>query len=166
MAEKKKMRAFAACLAGLAVMVSACGGNGNEAKSDVIVSESDEERIVNFFSPMEKTDPDAENTARTASDLTVIMAEEELGITMAYRTYTAENYKDKTYDEVTLERARSNMDDLYLLNPDTVQALGEEGLLKDLSGLEGAKNLRDVVKTANVINGKLVAIPQSEAKRS
>ncbi len=30
----------------------------------------------------------------------------------------------------------------------------------DLSGLESAKNLRDVVKTANVVDGKLVAIPQ------
>ena len=79
---------------------------------------------------------------------------------MAYRTYTAQDYKDKTYDEVTLERARSNMDDLYLLNPDTIQVLGEEGLLMDFSGLEGVDNLRDVVKTANVINGKLVAIPQ------
>ena len=30
----------------------------------------------------------------------------------------------------------------------------------DLSGLDSAKNLRDVVKTANVVDGKLVAIPQ------
>ena len=52
------------------------------------------------------------------------------------------------------------MDDMYLLNPDTIQALGEEGRLMDLSGLAGAENLRDVVKTANVVNGKLVAIPQ------
>jgi raffinose/stachyose/melibiose transport system substrate-binding protein len=38
--------------------------------------------------------------------------------------------------------------------------LGEENLLMDLSGLESAKNLRDVVKIANLIDGKLVAIPQ------
>ncbi len=153
-----KLAAF--CCAGMAVLtMTACAG-GKEPDSNVIVSETDEERIINFFSPMEKTEPDAENVARTASDLTVIMAEEKLGVTMAYRTYTAQDYKDKTYDEVTLERARSNMDDLYLLNPDTIQVLGEEGLLMDLSGLEGVDNLRDVVKTANVINGKLVAIPQ------
>lgn len=153
-----KLAAF--CCVGMAVLtMTACAG-GKEPDSNVIVSETDEERIINFFSPMEKTEPDAENVARTASDLTVIMAEEKLGVTMAYRTYTAQDYKDKTYDEVTLERARSNMDDLYLLNPDTIQVLGEEGLLMDLSGLEGVDNLRDVVKTANVINGKLVAIPQ------
>ena len=28
--------------------------------------------------------------------------------------YTAENYQEKTYDEVALDRARNNMDDFYL----------------------------------------------------
>ena len=46
------------------------------------------------------------------------MAEEALGATAVYRTYTAEDYQEKTYDEVCLDRARNNMDDLYLLNPD------------------------------------------------
>ena len=109
---------------------------------------------------MEKSDPDNENVSRTAFDLTVGMAEEQLGVTVEYRTYTAENYQEKTYDEVALDRARNNMDDFYLLNPDTIQALGEEGKLADLSGLDCAKNLRDVVKTANTVDGKLVAIPQ------
>ena len=35
-----------------------------------------------------------------------------------------------------LDRARNDMDDLYLLNPDTVLALGSEGKLADLSGLD------------------------------
>ena len=116
--------------------------------------------MVNLFSPMEKTDPNAKNIARTASDLTVAMAEEKLGVSMMYRTYTAENYQDKTYDEVTLDRARSNMDDLYLLNPDTLLILGAEGKLMDLSGLESAKNLREIVRVANTVDGKLIAIPQ------
>ena len=109
---------------------------------------------------MEKIEPDAENTARSACDQTVFMAEEKLGVNVAYKTYTAESYQEKTYDDVTLDRVRNNMDDLYLLNPDTIQILGEEGELLDLSGLESAKNLRDVVKIANTVNGKLVAIPQ------
>ena len=112
---------------------------------------------------MEKSDPDAENVARSASELTVIMAEEELGVTMAYRTYTAEHYQDKTYDDVALERARSNMDDLYLLNPDVILKLGAEGKLMDLSGLESAENLREIIKIANTVDGKLVAIPQEVA---
>lgn len=61
---------------------------------------------------------------------------------------------------MTLDRARSDMDDIYLMNPDTIRTLGEEGKLMDLSGLACADNLRDVVKMANMVDGKLVAIPQ------
>ena len=155
----EKRRWLAGILAGVVVLAfTACGKE--EDQKNLIREDREEERIVNFFSPMEKSDPDAENVARSASELTVIMAEEELGVTMAYRTYTAENYQDKTYDDVALERARSNMDDLYLLNPDVILKLGAEGKLMDLSGLESAENLREIIKTANTVDGKLVAIPQ------
>lgn len=150
----------AACLtSAFVVSMAACGG-AKDSDQVMVQSEKDEKRVVNLFSPMEKTDPDAENTARNAADLTVMMAEEALGVSLAYRTYTAQDHKDKTYDDVTLDRARNNMDDMYLLNPDTIMALGTEGKLMDLSGLENAKNLRDIIKVANVVDGKLVAIPQ------
>ena len=157
---KRRARRGAAGLLALlaALSLTACGGS--EPDVNLLPQDEEEERVVNLFSPMEKTDPNAENVARTASDMTVAMAEEQLGITMVYRTYTAENYQDKTYDEVTLDRARSNMDDLYLLNPDVVLALGAEGKLMDLSGLDSAKNLRDIIRVANTVDGKLVAIPQ------
>jgi raffinose/stachyose/melibiose transport system substrate-binding protein len=148
-----------ACLAVfMLLMLSACGGQ--EDPKNLIPEKPDEERVVNLFSPMEKTDPNAENVARTASDLTVMMAEEALGVTMVYRTYTAESYQDRTYDEVILDRARNNMDDLYLLNSDTLLTLGAEGALMDLSGLDSAKNLREIIWTANTVDGKLIAIPQ------
>ncbi|MCI9144046.1 MAG: extracellular solute-binding protein [Lachnospiraceae bacterium] len=150
----------AICAAAIAAGVLTSCGEGPDPNRNIIISEEKEERLVNLFSPMEKMEPDTENAARNATDTTVAMAEEKLGVTVAYRTYTAENYQDKTYDDVSLDRARSNMDDIYLLNPDTILTLGEEGVLKDLSGLECAKNLRDVVKTANTVDGKLVAIPQ------
>ena len=155
----KKYRWISVCMAVLAVLLLAsCGGRRDSG--NLFPSVKEEERTVNLFSPMEKTDPDAENVARTAADLTIAMAEERLGVNVAYRTYTAEDYKDKTYDEVAMDRARNDMDDLYLLNPDTVRALGAEGKLADLSGLDSAKNLRDIIITANTVNGKLVAIPQ------
>lgn len=134
----------------------------SKEKQDVnlVKTKEDNTKTVTLFSPMEKTDPDAENVARSAADKTIRMAEKRLGVTVDYITYTAENYKDKTYDDVTLDRARNDMDDMYLLNPDTVRLLGEEGKLMDLSELECVENLRDVVKTANTIDGKLVAIPQ------
>lgn len=154
-----RKRQIAGILAGLMVLtLTACGKE--DGPKNLIQEENGEERIINFFSPMEKTDPDAENVARSASDLTIAMAEEKLGVTVTYKTYTAEDYQDKTYDEVTLERARNNMDDVYLLNPDVILALGEEGKLLDLSGLESAKNLREIIRTANTVDGKLVAIPQ------
>ena len=154
---KRNWRAvWAAVLAML--LLASCGGH--EDPKNLISQEEGEERIVNLFSPMEKTDPNAENVARAASDLTIALAEERLGVTVAYKTYTAENYQDKTYDEVALDRARNDVDDLYLLNPDTILALGAEGKLADLSGLDSAKNLREIIRTANTVDGKLVAIPQ------
>ena len=155
------IRSFAAvCLAGAIVfLMTACIGKP-ELGNNLISNDEDNTRMVRMYSPMEKTQPGVDNVARSASDKTVVMAEEALGVSVNYITYTAENYQDKTYDEVALDRARNDMDDLYLLNPDVIKILGEEGKLMDLSELESAKNLRDVVKTANVVNGKLVAIPQ------
>ena len=155
----KRKSWISAGLAALTVLfLASCGGH--EDPKNLIPQDKREERVVNLFSPMEKIDPDAENVARAASDLTVVMAEEALGVTMVYRTYTAEDYQDKTYDEVCLDRVRNNMDDLYLLNPDAVMALGAEGKLMDLSGLDSAKNLREIIRVANTVDGKLVAIPQ------
>lgn len=155
----KIQRWAAACLAVVtALSLAACGGQ--EVPTNLISQKGETKRVVNFFSPMEKINPDAENVARTAADLTIAMAEERLGVTVDYWTYTAEDYQDRTYDEVALDRARNNMNDLYLLNPDTILALGAEGKLADLSGLDSAKNLRDIIRVANTVDGKLVAIPQ------
>ncbi|MDE7207670.1 MAG: extracellular solute-binding protein [Lachnospiraceae bacterium] len=159
--KKNRIKQFlAVCLAGAVVFLAAACSGKPELGNNLVSSDEGGQRIVRMFSPMEKTQPDVDNVARSASDKTVVMAEEALGVSVDYITYTAENHQDKTYDEVALDRARNNMDDLYLLNPDVIKTLGEEGKLMDLSGLESAKNLRDVVKTANVVNGKLVAIPQ------
>lgn len=159
-AAKKIKRLTAAFLtATMTLGLAACGGNPDTGEN-LVSSEENEKKYVNLFGPMEKSKPDATNLARTAFDQTVEMAEKELGLTVEYRTYTAENYQEKTYDDVVLDRVRNNMDDFYLMNPDTIKILGTEGKLLDLSGLECVKNLRDVVKTANTVDGKLVAIPQ------
>ncbi len=153
-----KRFAAMALIAAAVFMTVACGSEGSNV--NLVESQEGNERIVNLFSPMEKTDPNAENVARSAADKTIIMAEEKLGVTLNYVTYTAEDYQDKTYDDVALDRARNHMDDLYLLNPDVIQMLGEEGLLMDLSELTCVKNLREVVITANTVNGRLVGIPK------
>ena len=148
----------ALCLAGTSLLaLAACGSHD---PINLLRDKEEDTRVVSLYSPMEKTDPDAENVARSASEKTILMAEEQLGVKIEYITYTAEDYQDKTYDDVAIDRIRSHMDDLYLLNPDVILKAGAEGNLADLSGLDCVKNLRDVVKTANTVNGKLVAIPQ------
>lgn len=144
---------------GMLLSFSGCGTSGKQ-DGNLADNEKQEKLVINLFGSMEKSKPDLKNVARSAFDQTVAMAEERLGLTVEYRTYTAENYQEKTYDDVSLDRVRNHMDDLYLLNPDTIQVLGSEGKLADLSGLSCAENLRDVVKTANTVDGKLVAIPQ------
>lgn len=156
----KLSKLSAACMAGImALTLAACGSNANTGEN-LVTNDEEARKIINLFGPMEKSKPNASNIARTAFDITVEMAEKELDLTVRYKTYTAEDYQEKTYDDVALERVRNQLDDLYLLNPDTIQILGSEDWLLDLSVLESAKNLRDVVKTANTVNGKLVAIPQ------
>jgi len=157
---KKSVRRAAVFMLGvLMCAVTACGQKKPNAVNLADDRET-EQKTVYLFGSMEKSKPNAKNTARSAADLTIMQAEEKLGLEVEYRTYTAENYQEKTYDDVALDRARNAMDDLYLLNPDTIKTLGVEGKLVDLSGLKSAENLREVVKTANTIGGKLVAIPQ------
>lgn len=157
----RNKRLLAALLAGaLSLTAAACGDGAEPGRNLIGDSQVAKGRSVNLFTPMEKSSIGGENSIRTAQDATILMAEKALGLTVEYRTYTADTYKEKTYDDVLVERARSGLDDLYLLNPDTIQMLGAEGTLADLSSLDCVKNLRDVVKTANMVNGKLVAIPQ------
>ncbi len=153
-------KGLAVCLAGIIAFTIAACGEKQDPGQNLIAGKEADGKVVNLFGSMEKSNPDADNVARSAFDMTVVEAEKKFGVTVEYRTYTAENYQEKTYDDVVLERARHDMDDLYLLNPDTIQKLGKEGKLADLSGLESAKNLRDVVRVSNTVDGKLVAIPQ------
>ena len=81
---------IAVCLTVLALLqLSGCGGH--EEPQNLITQDEETKRVVTLFSPMEKTNPDAENVARTAADLTISMAEERLGVAVDYWTYTAED---------------------------------------------------------------------------
>ena len=143
----------------MAFMAVSCGQKGAKDEQ-IIVNEDDEKISIELYAPIERANPDVENVARTAFDKTIMMAEERLNVAVEYNTYTARDYQEKSYDDVALERIRNGMDDFYLLNPDVLQKMGEEGYLADLSGLACAKNLREVVRTANTVDGKLVGIPQ------
>ncbi len=156
----KRNKNLCLCMAAALLLGLAACGRNDSSDVNLVSDQSDETKSIVLFAPIGKSDPDAENISIAAQELTVRMAEEKLGLIVEYNTYTADDYKDKTYDDVTVDRINNQMDDFYLLNPDTIQLLGSEGKLADLSGLNCAKNLREVVKTANTVNGKLVAIPQ------
>lgn len=153
-------RASSALLAGIMAIAMAACGEKRDSTENLAKNEPEDGRSIELFVPMERSKPDAKNVARTAFDKTIIMAEEKLDLRVEYNTYTSENYQEKSYDDVGLDRIRNHMDDVYLLNPDVLQKTGAEGLLEDLSGLECARNLREVVKTANTVDGKLLGIPQ------
>ncbi len=158
--KRGQKRAAAILLAGAMALMAVSCGQKDITSENLLQKETEEEKAIVLFAPMERSRPDAENAARTAFDKTIIMAEEALGVTVEYNTYTAADYQEKSYDDVALDRIRNGMDDFYLLNPDVLQKMGEEGRLADLSDLNCVKNLREVVKTANTVDGKLVGISQ------
>ena len=107
-------RATAASLAAVMTLGLASCSPKPSTIENLVENDTAKKKIVNLFGPMEKSKPNATNTARTAFDQTIGLAEKELALTVEYRTYTAENYQEKTYDDVVLDRVRSNMDDFYL----------------------------------------------------
>lgn len=159
MKRSMKKSSIIAMLALMAVIAVSCGKKTVPGEN-LAANDTEDQKMILLFAPIERAKPDAENVARTAFDKTIIMAEEELDLRVEYNGYTSENYQEKSYDDVSLDRIRSEMDDLYLLNPDVLQKAAKEGRLADLSGLDCAKNLREVARTANTVDGKLVGIPQ------
>lgn len=89
----------------MALGLAACASTP-DANENLISNDAGEIKAVNLFGPMEKSKPNATNVSRNAFDRTVEMAEDQLGLTVEYRTYTAENYQEKTYDDVVLDRVR------------------------------------------------------------
>lgn len=86
MSSVTKPRFFVAALLGAFLLIALClAGCANDDKKNLAQQNTSENaRVVNFFSPMEKVKADTENTARTASDRTISMAEDELGLEVAY----------------------------------------------------------------------------------
>lgn len=98
-----------------------------------------------------------ESAAGSAMDVVKKLTPE---FTYTYRAFTAEN-AEMTYDEACVERIRQGVDDdIYSLNSDTIINLGREGLLADLSDLDGVDKLLPAIKTACTIDNKLVAFPR------
>ena len=102
-------RATAASLAAVMTLGLASCSSKPSTIENLVENDTAKKKIVNLFGPMEKSKPNATNTARTAFDQTIGLAEKELALTVEYRTYTAENYQEKTYDDVVLDRVRLSL---------------------------------------------------------
>ena len=71
----------------MALAAVSCG-KGNVPELNLVDNDKETQKIVELFAPMERSNPDAKNVARTAFDKTVIMAEEKLKLRVEYNTYT------------------------------------------------------------------------------
>ena len=71
-------------LAAMLLIITACG---NQEGFNQAAPKETEKRVVTLYSPMEKTNPGTENVARSASDKTIVMAEERLGVSVDYQPY-------------------------------------------------------------------------------
>ena len=71
----------------LAVLVMVSCSTKPDSPQNLIENEQETRGLVNLFGPMEKSNPNAENLARTAFDMTIVAAEEKLNLTVEYRTF-------------------------------------------------------------------------------
>lgn len=149
--------AAGALAAALALGAAGCGGGEGGVKREEVA----ETRTVQLFGPNTRAALSKAVEDMSPAERMYAVSEARSGVSIDFNTYQAEDYQDRTYDQVCLDRVRSGMgDDLLLMNADVISALGREGLLTDLSGLEAASRLQDCVLAANTIGGRLVAIPQ------
>lgn len=156
---KLQKRAVSALIAaGLLLGLTGCGEN--EAKVVEQGAVGQREALV-VFSATSRTDPNDGDAATTALDRAIMAFEtEHTDVRVAYKTYNAKDYQEKSYDEVVLDRVRHHMgDDLYMMNPDTAYTLNQEGYLVDLSDMDAADSLTDAARQQCTVDGKLISLP-------
>ena len=158
--KKYRKRSLAVLLAaGMVLGLAGCGGGAKIMEQTV--TEQREELV--FFSPTAKGNEDVEAGVLHSIQLGINTFEREHSDTfLAYKSYTAQDYQEKSYDDVVKDRVRSHMgDDVYVMNPDVAYELNGEGFLADLSGLDSAAYLTDAALSQCTVDGKLISIPMS-----
>lgn len=146
-----------------AISMAGCGAEkkdtGNEARSGK-TSQVDADKEIILYNSGTIVPDSVEWKESAAGSAMEVVKKLTPDFTYTYRAFTAED-ADITYDEACAERIREGKDDdLYALNSDTIINLGREGLLADLSDLDGVDQLLPAIRTACTIDGKLVAFPR------
>lgn len=146
--------------AGLTVGLTGCGGKKAKILEQAPVEEQEE---LIFFSPTAKGNEKVEGGALHAIQFGIDIFEQTYpGVYLSYKSYTAQDAHEKSYDDVVKDRVRSHMgDDLYVMNPDVAYELNGEGYLYDLTRLDSAQKLTDAARSQCTIDGKLISIPMS-----
>lgn len=147
------------------VSVTGCGSSEQkeeaaEARTGTVSrSKDDSKEIVMYGSGT--IVPDSVEWKESAAGMAMQKVKELTpDFTYTYRSFIAED-ADMTYDEACMERIREGVDDdIYSLNSDVILNLGREGLLADLSDLDGVDKLLPAARTALTVDGKLVAFPR------
>ena len=146
----------------LLLSAAGCGSSNDDTQGAQTgdVAGYDATKEIIFFSPTAII-PDSVEWKGSAAGIAIELAEKIVPeYTFTYRNFTAEN-ATMTYDEACMERLRTGVDDDVLqLNPDVIVNAGREGLLADLSDLEGIDKLLPAVRAGVTVDGKVVAFPR------
>ena len=157
---------------GIAVMLAGCmilGAAGCGAQKDFEILENetdvktDEQTTLVLYSPTAKGNETKEGGIMASMQLAMDEFEaEQSGVQIAYKSYTARNYQEKSYDDVCKERIRNSMgDDLYIMNPDVAYEMNQEGRLADLSDLDSVQYLTDTALNQCTVDGKVISVPMT-----
>lgn len=155
---KNGIRMTALALCG-AFLLSGC----QSQKPKMVTVDDTEQTMLAFFSPIARGNEKVQSNSLDAFELAMKeFSDENPDVRLEYKSYTQNDYQDKSYDQVVLERVRGHMgDDAVIMNPDVVQALYPEGYLYDMKELDAAAAMTDAARQQCTIDGQVVSVPMS-----
>lgn len=142
------------------------GTAGCEKENSISIVEQDtveEKEELVLYSPTAKGNETKEGGIMHSMQRAMDEFEEEHpDVSISYRSYTAQNYKEKSYDDVVKERIRGDMgDDVYIMNPDVAYEMNQEGYLVDMSELDSVKYLTDTALDQCTVDQKVISVPMT-----
>lgn len=144
-----------------ALLVLSAAGCESKSGEEARTGKADTETAINVqFYSSSTIIPDDIDWQQSASGQCFTYAETlipDIGFT--FESFAAAD-ATMTYDEACVERIQNYVgDDVILANSDVITNMGKQGLLADLSDVEGADQLLPTVRASLTIDGKLVAMP-------